>query len=112
MAQAQQALLGEGGHARLEGAEPQGVDVDPAADGGVGGVEQLEAAVDLEAVDALGADPAADLVGGLEHEHVVPRTDQLDGAAQAGQPGPDDDDVGLGVPPVHAAAQPRGAAST
>ena len=45
-------------------------DVDGGAYVGVAGVEPLEAAVTPEAVDHVGADPAADPRGALEDAHV------------------------------------------
>ncbi len=111
VSESQQTLLGQGCHACLEGAESQCVGVDPAAYGGIGRVEQLEAAVDLEPVDAIGADAATHVVSGLDDQHLASGADQLGRAAQSGQAGTHDDDVG-----IHGAAswvaQPRGAAST
>ena len=66
-----QAGLGACGDPGPERLEAEGVDVDPAAYGWVGGVEQLEAAVDEEPVDAVGADAAADPVRRLEDHHVA-----------------------------------------
>ena len=87
------AGLGDGSHPGAEALEPERVDVDPAADGGIGGVEQLEAAVDQEPVDAVGPDAAADGVTRLEHEHLVPGLAHHLRAAQPGQPSPDDQHV-------------------
>ncbi len=86
-------------HARAEGLEIERVDVDPAGDGGVGGVEHLEAAVAAEAVDDVGAHAPPDLVAGLEHEHLAAELDEPARAPQAGQPCPHDDDVSVHGPP-------------
>lgn len=73
---------------------------------GIGVVEHLEAPVELEPVDPVGAHPAADLVGGLEHEHVQTGAVQPARAAQPGQARADDDHVmtssshGEMLPPV------------
>ena len=88
-----QAGLGAGGDACAERLQAEGVDVHPASYGGVRGVEQLESAIDEEAVDPLGADPAADLVRRLEHRDVTTRLGQRLGAAQPGQPRSHDDHV-------------------
>ena len=93
VAEHRQTVLGAGSDAGPEGLQPEGVDVHPAAYGGVGGVEQLEAAVDEEAVDAVGADPTADHVGSLQHDDVAPGLGQRLRAAQAGQPGTHDHHV-------------------
>jgi hypothetical protein len=81
-----QTGLGAGGDASAEGLQAEGGDVHPAAYGWVRGVEQLESAIDEEAVDAVGADPAADDIGGLQHRDVTTRLGQRLGAAQPGQP--------------------------
>ena len=85
--------LGAGGDSCPEGLQAQGVDVHPAAYGGVGGIEQLESSVDEEAVDPLGADPTAHGVGGLEHRDVTTRIAQRLRTAQPGQPRSHDDHV-------------------
>ena len=99
-----QALLGPRRDAGAEGLQGEGVDVDPAAYGRVGGVEQLEAAVDEEAVDPLGADPPAHRVGGLEHDHVPAGLDQRLRAPQPGEPGSHDHHVGSTPPTLGEAA--------
>ena len=63
---------------------------------GVGGVVELEAAVEQQPVDPVGAHASADLVGGLEHDHVDAVDGQLPCRREAGQARPDDDDVVLG----------------
>ena len=87
-------VLAARGHSRPERLEGERVDVHPAAYGGVGRVEQLEAVVDEEAVDSVGADAAADAVRGLEDHDVSTRVCQRLGAPQAGQAGTHDHHVG------------------
>ena len=87
------SILGACGDAGPEGLQPEGVDVHPASYGRVGGVQQLEAAVDEEAVDPLGADASADHVGGLEHHDIAAGVDQSLGAAQPGKTCSDDHHV-------------------
>ena len=91
-------VLGAGGDACLERLEPQGLDVHEAAHRGVGGVEQLEAAVDQVPVDVLGADPAPDLVGAIDDHHVDAVGLELERAAQPGETRAHHDDVGLVAP--------------
>ena len=90
-----QAGLGASGDAGPERLEPEGLDVDPPAHRGVRRVEQLEAAVDEEAVDPLGPDPPADGVSGLEHHDVAPGGDERLGAPQPREPGTHDHHVCL-----------------
>ncbi len=96
--QDRRAGLGDGRDAGPESLQAQGADVDPAAYGGVGRVEELEAAVDEEAVDPVGADPAADGVRRLQHDHLVAGLVQDPRTAQSRQPGSHHQHVG-----VHAA---------
>ena len=97
------AVVGRGPHPGRERGQPERGDVDPAAYGGVGGVEQLEAVVDQVAVDLVGAHAAADPVGPVEHEHRQPGLLQASGAAQAGEPGAHHHDVVL----AHRGHRPR-----
>ncbi len=62
---------------------------------GVGGVVELEAAVQEQSVDAVRAHPAADLVTGLDDDDVDSVDGQLASRREAGQASPDDDDVML-----------------
>jgi hypothetical protein len=62
----------------------------------VAGEQHLEAAVEPEPVDDVGADPAADPSSGLQHRHLTARPRAAaTGAGQAGQPGTDDHHVGI-----------------
>ncbi|MDB5733302.1 MAG: Serine/threonine protein kinase, partial [Variovorax sp.] len=63
---------------------------------GIAGVEHLESAVDEEAVNPLGRQPATGVPGGVDHVHVAPGIGQAGGRGQTGQPGADDDDLGTG----------------
>ena len=86
----------------------EGRQIDPGAHLGIRRVDELEAAVEEHAVEAVGADPAADRVGGLEHHDVETRRAQQPGRRQPGKPGPDDHDVGR---PGHGDANPAGPGS-
>ena len=55
----------------------------------------LEAAVQVEAVDLVGADPATDPVGGLEHQDRTAGGDQALRRSQAREPGADHDHIDL-----------------
>jgi hypothetical protein len=70
---------------------------------GVGGERHLEAAVEGEAVDVIGAHTTADAVARLVHLDRDPRLVQRHGARQACQPGADDGHrlVGSGDRPGH-----------
>ena len=57
-----------------EGLEVERGQVQLAPDLGVGGIEQLKAAVEQQAVSPIGAHPTAGSVGGLEQQHVEART--------------------------------------
>ena len=95
MAQLGPAPVRHRGHSRPEGLQPECLDVDPAAYRRIGGVQHLEATVHQEAVDAVGADPAARGVTGLQHQDVETRLGQHAGAPEAGQPCPHHDDLGV-----------------
>jgi hypothetical protein len=58
----------------------------------VGGERDLEAAVEREAVDVIGAHTATDAVARLVHLHRDSRLVQRDGAREARQAGADDRD--------------------
>ena len=73
-----------------EGVEVEGTDVHDVLQRRVGGVEQLEADVAPEAVDDVGAHPAADPFVGLEDGDVHARGAQPQRAGQPGQAGADD----------------------
>jgi hypothetical protein len=88
-----QAVAVADGGRRGEGPEVQGVEVGRSPQCGVGGVEDLEAAVAAEAVDDVRRDPAARPVRSLQHHHVQPAPAQDLRRAQPGQPGPDHRDV-------------------
>ena len=78
---------------RAERPQREVLDVDPAAHRRVRRVEHLEAAVEEEPVDLVGALPSPDHRLLLEQQHRAPRLSEPVGAAQPRQPGPDDDDV-------------------
>ena len=69
--------------------------VDEGGDLGVRRVEDLEAAVELEAADPVGGHPATDPVTRFEHDHRAPVGLQVMGRGQPGQTGSDDHDLGL-----------------
>ena len=82
--------VGEDGVVAVRGDDEAGVErhqlecleVDEPGQRRVGGVEELEAAVEEELVDRVRADPTAHAVGCLEHDDVVPGLVQVDGAAR------------------------------
>ena len=87
---------------------------------GVGGEQDLKAAVEAEAVDGVGADAAADAVGRFDDAERDADLAQPQGAAQPGQPRSDDQHVRCGhvtshknahtaggVPPATRHEQPR-----
>ena len=83
--------------AGIERAEIERVDVELTVEFGVGPQQDLETAVEDEAVDNVAADPPADAVRRLEHDHRAARLVQDSGGGKAGETGTDDDDVaGLG----------------
>ena len=79
--------------ARGEATEVEVVEVDPPAELGVAGEQDLEPAVEEVPVDVVGADPPADTVGRLEHGDVEPGGGEGSGTGEAGQSGPDHDHV-------------------
>ncbi len=68
----------------------------------VGGGEDLEAAVEQEAVHDVGAHAPSRGAGALQHQDVGIAARQLGGAAQAGEAGADDDDVAHAGAPCRA----------
>ena len=62
---------------------------------GIGGQQDLEAPVEQEVLDPVGADPAPDPVGGLQDGGRDPLLVEAAGAAEPGQPGPDDVDAAV-----------------
>jgi hypothetical protein len=69
---------------------------------GVGGVVQLEAAVEAEAVDEIGSHATADAVGGLEDRDLDTVPSEIASSSQPGQPrSHDDDSHGGQVSPVN-----------
>ncbi len=75
-----------------EAPEAQGVQVEHGLGFRVGRQENLKAPVEQEAVDAIGAHAAPDLVVRLEDENPQASFLQVDRAAQAGNAGTDDHD--------------------
>lgn len=86
-------MVGEGDHAGSEGSKLQCVMVQDPSGLRVGGVVELEPVVELQSVDAIGADPAAYGVASLEHRHINPVDRQLTGSSQASEARTDDDDI-------------------
>jgi hypothetical protein len=82
------------GEPRLERLQVERVEVEQPLGLGIGRVEQLEAAVEPEAVDDVGPHPPTDCLGGLEDDGLDAGLLQPDGGGQAGEPGAHDDDVG------------------
>ena len=64
---------------------------------GIADVVHLEAAVEQHAVDAVGADPAADDVLRLVYDDLDPGVKEVAGAGQPGQSCSDDDDFRHGL---------------
>ena len=83
--------------AGIERAEVERVDVELTVEFGVSPQQDLETAIEGEAVDDVAADPPANAVGRFEHDHRAPRFVQDPGGGKAGETGTDDDDIaGLG----------------
>ena len=93
MPQLGDAVLTPYPHPDRELSHPERVDIDPPADGRVGRVEHLEAAIEKEPVDLVGALPPSHSVTRLEHDDLVAGGGHAGGAPQAGQPRSDDDDL-------------------
>ena len=69
------------------------VKVIPAGKFRVGREENLEASVEGESIDMVGANSAANAIGCLEHRHADSGGAQCSSAGQSGEPGTDDDNV-------------------
>ena len=82
--------------AGVEFLEVKGLVVEEVLGFGVGGDEDLEAAVEEEAVDNVGADAAAHGVGGFEEEEGDVAGVEVGGGGEAGESGADDDNPGFG----------------
>ena len=96
--------------AGVEGAQVEGGEVEQPLRLRVRRVEQLEAAVEPEPVDDVGADPAAHGLGRLDDHGVGPCLLEPDGRGQPGEPGTHDDDVGTpGQRHASNLVDPRGA---
>ena len=80
--------------AGFEGLEPEAGDVELPVELGIGGEDHLEAAIQPEAIDLVGAHPPADAIAGLDDQHVPPGSTQGACRGQPGQPRPDDDHLG------------------
>jgi hypothetical protein len=91
---------------RVERVQLQLAVVERVAGLGVGGQQGLEAPVEQEVLDPVGADPAADPVGRLQHGGGDALLVEAAGAAEPGQPGPDD--VDAAVLRGHLASWPHG----
>ena len=75
--------------------QPERSNVDPVAHRRVGRVEQLEASVTQETIDAVSPDPAADSITGLENDDLRAAALCAARALQASKTSPDNDDVGV-----------------
>ena len=84
-------------HARDEGPQVQRVEVEHPSRLGVGGVEQLEAAVDGDAVDDLAAYPTAHRVGRLEHHHRASGCGDVTSGREPRQTRSHDDDIDVDI---------------
>ncbi|MDF3044639.1 MAG: hypothetical protein K0R30_867 [Ornithinibacter sp.] len=80
-------------HPRPEGAQVERLEIDPAANRRICRIEHLEAAVEQEAVDLLGALAAADGVLRLDQHDRPAALREASGAAQSSEAGTHDDDV-------------------
>ena len=76
-----------------EGAQVEGVDVDPALHSRIGGVEHLKAAVEEEAVDLVGALAPTHGIRTLQHDHGPTGLREHVRTPQPGQPGTHDHDI-------------------
>ncbi len=91
--EAREAAVPADQRAALERPQPEPVVVEHPARLRVRGEQDLEAAVELEAVHHVRAHAPARRVRPLEHQDVQPGGAQLAGAAEAGEARSDDDDV-------------------
>jgi hypothetical protein len=76
-----------------EGAQDEGLEVDPALHGGIGGIEHLEAAVEEEAVDLVGALAPTHGMRRLQHDHGPTGLREHVRTPQPSQPGTHDHDI-------------------
>ena len=79
--------------ARLERAKVEAIVVQHASRGRVRGQQHLEATVQQESIDDVGARPSPDVVRSLEHDGLPSRLCQFPGAGQTGQTCPYDHDI-------------------
>lgn len=77
----------------IEGAQDEPVEPRCGAELRIRGVEERADPVEAEAVHLVGGHPAADAGAGLQDADTDPGAGQSVGRRQAGDPGPDDDDV-------------------
>lgn len=76
--------------------EIQGLIIEELLGFGIGGDEDLEAAVQEEAVDNVGADAASDGVGSFEEEEGDVVGVEVGGGGKTGEASADDNDSGFG----------------
>lgn len=84
-----EAVVEEDFCAGAKGAELECVVIEYALGFGIGGEEDLEAAIESEAVDYVGADASAGGVGGFENAERDAALLEAEGAAEAGDSGSD-----------------------
>lgn len=84
-------------HSRGEALQPEPRDIRPSSDRRVGGIQDLEAPVEQEPVDLVGALAPAHPVVGLEHDHVASGLREARGATEPGEPRAHDDHVGVEI---------------
>ena len=76
--------------------EGEGVVIEHAVGFGIGGEQDLEAAIETEALNEVSAHAAAGGVGGLEQLHAHASGGEIAGASEACETSSDDDSVGVG----------------
>lgn len=81
--------------AGVEPLEIKGIVVEKLPSFGVSSDKDLEATVESEAIDVIGADAAADGVGGFEEEVRDVKSLEAGGGGQAGKAGADNEDGGF-----------------
>jgi len=86
----------ENSSSRVELLEIQGLIIEELLGFGIGGDEDLEAAVQEEAVDNVGADAASDGVRSFEKEEGDVVGVEVGGGGKAGEASADDNDSGFG----------------
>lgn len=82
-------------HTCTERLQAQRCQVDRSFEFRVSRVQHLEAPVAAEAVDDIGADPTADVVGGLPYPDIAALFGEHRRTAQSGQPGTDHHNLGV-----------------